>query len=273
MRYDARANRWDSYLSGISAADLDFSRDGHWVTYVLIPDGTLWRSRVDGSERLQLTVSPLRAAMPRWSPDGKTIAFTGVKPKGLWTIYTVAADGGQAEQLLSDNKPYRLPSWSPDGGRLVYGDLSMKPLAIHVLNLQTRDTSELPGSGGLHSPIWSPDGRSIVALTAPAVRPSKLMRFDTAKQTWDKVCEAEDIDYPSFSRNGKYVYFSDFHSGLFYRVELASGKVERVANISPPLAMKQDDFWYWSGLTPDDLPMFMRDTSTREIYSLDVDFP
>lgn len=273
MRYNAKANRWDSYLSGISAADLDFSRDGQWLTYVLIPDGTLWRSRVDGSERLQLTVPPMRAAMPRWSPDGKTIAFTGVKPKGIWTIYTVAADGGPAEQLFSDNKPYRLPSWSPDGGRLVYGELGLKPLAIHVLDLQSRNTSELPGSVGLHSPIWSPDGRFIVALTAPTVRPSKLMRFDTATQRWSKVYEAEEIDYPSFSRNGKYVYFSDFQSGLFRRVELASGKVERVANISPPLAMKQDDFWYWSGLTPDDSPMFMRDTSTREIYALDVEFP
>lgn len=273
MRYDAKASRWDSYLSGISAADLDFSKDGEWVTYELIPDGTLWRSRVDGTERLQLTVPPLRVAMPRWSPDGKTIAFTGVKPNGIWTIYTVAADGGQAEQLLSDNKPYRLPSWSPDGGRLVYGELGLKPTAIHVLDLQSRHSSELPGSDGLHSPIWSPDGRIILALTGPGVRPAKLMRFDIAMQKWDKVYEAEEIDYPSFSRNGKYVYFSDFQRGLFDRVELASGKVERVANLNPQLAMKQDDFWYWSGLTPDDSPIFMRDSSTREIYALDVDFP
>jgi hypothetical protein len=37
--------------------------------------------------------------------------------------------------------------------------------------------------------------------------------------------------------------------------------------------MKSDDIWPWTGLTPDDSPMFLRDTSTAEIYALDVDFP
>jgi hypothetical protein len=60
---------------------------------------------------------------------------------------------------------------------------------------------------------------------------------------------------------------------FFSRLELASGKIERVANINPPLSMKSDDIWPWTGLTPDDSPMFLRDTSTAEIYALDVDFP
>jgi hypothetical protein len=43
-------------------------RDGEWVTYVLLPEGTLWRSRVNGSERTQLTIAPFRVTLPRWSP-------------------------------------------------------------------------------------------------------------------------------------------------------------------------------------------------------------
>ena len=81
MRYDQPRRAWARYLSGISAADLDFSRDGEWVTYTLVPEGTLWRSRVDGSERLQLTIPPLRTSMPRWSPDSRFIvAMTAIVP-------------------------------------------------------------------------------------------------------------------------------------------------------------------------------------------------
>jgi Tol biopolymer transport system component/DNA-binding winged helix-turn-helix (wHTH) protein len=281
LRYNAKTHSWESYLSGISAADLDFSKDGEWVTYVLVTEGTLWRSRVDGSERLQLTISPMRAAMPRWSPDGKTIAFMGFNSKGVLTIYTVAAEGGEAEQLLTDNRVNQDPNWSPDGSRLVYGESAVEPKAIHILELKSRRNSVLPGSKGLFSPRWSPDGRFILALTAPNLpatrsqsqpRPTKLMSFDLATQKWKEVCEARFMAYPTFSRDGKYVYFSDSQGG-FFRLELASGRVEKIAHLDPPLVMKVDDFWFWTGLTPDDSPMFLRDTSTREIYALDVDFP
>ena len=55
VRYDAKSGDFAPYLDGISAGDLDFSRDGQWVTYVTYPDDTLWRSKLDGSARLQLT--------------------------------------------------------------------------------------------------------------------------------------------------------------------------------------------------------------------------
>ena len=83
VRYDMKTGQFVPYLSGISAACVSFSSDGKWVAYVTFPEGILWRMRTDGSERLQLTFSPLRAFQPSWSSDGKRIAFMGTaRPVG-----------------------------------------------------------------------------------------------------------------------------------------------------------------------------------------------
>jgi len=74
-RYDLKSGRFEPFLGGISAEYVSFSKDGQWVAYVSYPEGTLWRSRADGSERLQLTYPPSQVLMPRWSYDGKTIVF------------------------------------------------------------------------------------------------------------------------------------------------------------------------------------------------------
>ena len=93
-RLDSKSQQFGSYLSGLSIEGLDFSRDGEWVTYVNFPEGSLWRSRIDGSQRLQLTFSPMRAFLPRWAPDGKRIAFAGTVPGKPYNIYTVSPEGG-----------------------------------------------------------------------------------------------------------------------------------------------------------------------------------
>src|SRR6185437_9775551 len=59
VRYNSESKKFEPYLSGISAGQLEASRDGKWITYVVYPEATLWRSRVDGSERIQLTHSPM----------------------------------------------------------------------------------------------------------------------------------------------------------------------------------------------------------------------
>ena len=83
VRYDSASHQFTPYLSGISAMGVNFSRDGKWVTYVAYPEGTLWRSKVDGSERLQLTFPPLFCAMPRWSPDEPTLPSRRYSPVNL----------------------------------------------------------------------------------------------------------------------------------------------------------------------------------------------
>jgi Tol biopolymer transport system component len=91
---------------------------------VVVPEGTLWRSRVDGSERLQLTNAPLFAILPRWSQDGKQIVFTAGQYGKPWKIFLVSAQGGAVQELLSENLAEIDPTWSPDGKRIAFGRLA-----------------------------------------------------------------------------------------------------------------------------------------------------
>jgi Tol biopolymer transport system component len=99
LRYDTKAKQLVPYLSGISAMGLDFSRDGQWVAYNDASDGTMWRSKVDGTQKLQLVFPPMLAYLPRWSPDGQQIAFFGHPPGEPWQIYLVPAAGGSPELI------------------------------------------------------------------------------------------------------------------------------------------------------------------------------
>ena len=77
VRYDPQSKHYVDYLGGISAEGVAVSGDGRSMAYTSFPEGTLWRSRTDGSERVQLTFAPLIGLMPRWSPDGTQLAFFG----------------------------------------------------------------------------------------------------------------------------------------------------------------------------------------------------
>jgi hypothetical protein len=59
VRYDEKADRWVPYLDGLAGMQLDYSRDGKWITYASYPDTSIWRCAADGSDRVQLTTPPL----------------------------------------------------------------------------------------------------------------------------------------------------------------------------------------------------------------------
>jgi Tol biopolymer transport system component len=101
-----------------------FAADGQWVAYISYPDNVLWRSRRNGSERLQFTYPPLIASMPRWSPDGKQIAFTGFETGKLQKIYLISSSGGAPQLLLPEGTAFKDdPIWSADGKSIIFASL------------------------------------------------------------------------------------------------------------------------------------------------------
>ncbi len=272
VRYDAKSGQFAPYLSGISAMGLDFSRDGQWVAYNDASDGTMWRSKADGTQKLQLVFPPMLAYLPRWSPDGKQIVFFGHPPGEPWQIYLIPAEGGSPQLIFRTEKNSADPNWSPDGKSLVFGENSLnnQGSAVYVLDLKTRNVSKLPESEGLYSPRWSPDGRYIAAITLDSL---KLMLFDFTTQKWSQLANIF-VAYPTWSRDARYIYFDGIldNQESYVRVRITDGKLERLFSLKGFQAAG-GAFGNWSGLAPGEIPLLVQDASIQEIYALDWEHP
>jgi Tol biopolymer transport system component len=271
-RFDARSEQLVPFLPDVQGTNLDFTKDRGWVAY-LDQHGSLWKSRNDGGEKIQLTMSPMVVELPRWSPDGQWISFMGKEPGRPWKVRLVSADGGPCEPLTSTNDSEGAPTWSPDGSRLTFGGLvdpaerAPGPLVVHIFDLKERRLSVVPGSEGLWTARWSPDGRYIAALTEDS---HSLMLFDFRTGKWTKVLSLGQILDLHWSRKGTSLYLAATPLGgelALFRVKIPGHQAERLTGmagggLSAPL-----------GLAPDDSPLVARHVSSQEIYALQCQFP
>jgi eukaryotic-like serine/threonine-protein kinase len=280
QRYDPKLKQFAPYLGGLSAGEIDFSRDRQWIAYKAYPDNTLWRSRIDGSEKLQLSSPPMLAANPRWSPDGKQVAFVGANPGALSKLFLVSSEGGSPEELLpADKYNEDDPQWSPDGSSLLFaqypqfGGGDPSKFSIQKVDLRTRQLSTFPGSMGMFAPRLSSDGRILSSFTVDA---HKLLLFDFSAGKWSELTTGKALQYPNLSRDGKYIYFEDIgESGPeLDRVNLTDRKREHVLGLRDvPRILMTESGSPWNGLDLDGSPLIMRDVGIQEIYALDLEFP
>jgi serine/threonine protein kinase/Tol biopolymer transport system component len=271
VRYDAKSGQFVPYLGGISAGNVSFSRDGQWLSYVTWPEGELWRSRVDGSEKLQLTSAPMFVESATWSPDGSQLAFAGSMQGEREHLFLVPAAGGAPQQTNTGNLSPHYGGWAPDGNSILLFDAdSPENSSIDFLDLKTMKPTLLPESRGHLGAVLSPDGRYVAATTVDGQR---LLIFEVATQRWSELAKS-NVGFIQWSADSKYVHFdtgSDADPAI-NRVRIADHKLERVASlknfrrvIQPVVA--------WMGLTPDGAPLLMRDTGTQEVYALDFEAP
>lgn len=274
--YDSRTHQFDICLSGLSADHVEFSRDGKWIAYATYPEGVIWRSRVDGSDRTPVSDPSITAWFPRWSPDGTQIAFTGTSPGKPVKVYLARTSGGSAQVLIPDGASQVDPNWSPDGNKIMFaslpgrGGLNEVP-HIGTVDLKTRRVSVLPGSEGLNAPRWSPDGRYVVATALSQNKWSNpaVVIFDFTTGVWTGL-ERDPIDNKWWSADEKYFYFDEYANNdpAIFRIRMSDHTIERVASLTN-IRRSPGIMGWWMGLMPDNSPMVLRDTSIQELYALD----
>lgn len=257
-------------LAGVPGYELDYSRDGRWITYTLFPEDTIWRCRIDGSDSRQVSPVGLDGHQPHWSPDSTRIAFMGKRAgnKGAWRVYVVPSSGGSLEEPLPLGDDQGVPTWDRDGRTLIFGTrhkpAGFEGAAIHELNLQTRTVTIIPSPIGMWSPRMSPDGKHLAAISYDN---TSLYVRDNNRNAWHKCVSMAYVDEPSWSQDSSRVQFGGGGRpgtrGVF-RVSPNCAPAQEIADVTA-LEFAGDA---WFGIAPDNSALgFLR--IPDEIYALD----
>lgn len=227
-----------------SVSDPQLSPDGRHIVYVVSEadlkesssNADLWLVGTNGGTPLRLTTSKKSDNTPRWSPDGKLIAFVSAREEKP-QIYRISPFGGEAEKLSDLKSAPSAIEWSPDGKQIAFiaqdppsdqeekkkkekddavtVDREFKMSQLWVIDVGTRNASRLTNEDSLTigQPRWSPDGKRIVFVTNPTPKAddgslSDLWVYSFADSTSRKLTENSGPDTsPVWSPDGTTIAF------------------------------------------------------------------
>ena len=273
LRIDPKTLTKTAMLAESGATDMDFSLDGQWVIYAARENGTLWKSRIDGSNRMQLMAGATGAFAPHWSPDQKQILFTGFLLDKQPRLYVVSAQGGSPKTVLPMDNRWASVSgdWRTDGRQIV---LDVQDTAtggestIRILDLESGRLSTIPGSEGLIEPRWSADGRYIAALNP---KKKQIFLYDCKLLKWTVLAEANFPSTLRWSPGGDALYFQDTDEveESVFRVPMATREPERVTRFGDLLSSGAARCIF-TGLSPDGSVYVTVDHGDVDVYAIDL---
>jgi Tol biopolymer transport system component len=257
-----------------SVVSIDYSRDGKWMAYVTHPDGVLWRSRADGSDRRQLTHPPIVASLPKWSPDGQQIAFAEIRIGQPMQIELIPSEGGTPREVYPEARNQGSPAWSADGQSLIFGRLPWLeighklPLRLAKFDFRTRQLAEIPGSEDMFLPAMSPDGRFLAALHTVE---SYVAVYEFATDKWT-LLERDSAYRPVWARDSRAIYYITHHQEV-QRYHSATRKVESIVQLPDRgqsfgvygAFLEAFDFL---AIGRDDELLWVRDQRSSQIYAM-----
>jgi Tol biopolymer transport system component len=262
VHYDMKSHQFLPFLSGISAFHPTFSKDGKWVAYVSFADHTLWRSRTDGSERMQLTYPPMEVYAPYISPDASKVAFF---TKDVAT-FLIDINGGQPKKIIEVGS---FALWSPDGNLMVVNTGK----GLQTFDLRTQKLSVFPNhlANGLYlvGANWVKQDE-LVAATEDM---KEFMTFDFKTQKWTDLAAGPFVNW-DVSPDGKYLYYTT--GGVEPKIERVRFSDRKVETITSLKDFRQAAYGEGStdiSVAPDGSPVLTRDAGHEEIYALNVRWP
>jgi Tol biopolymer transport system component len=208
---------------------------------------------------------------PRWSPDGSQILFCNYDSRGL-KAYVIFSQGGTPQPVVPEEQGGQSdPSWSSDGHKIVFSTLKAIGAfnsVLRVVHLVSHQVTTLPGSEGMWSSRWSPNGRYIAGLYTGPTGGMKIFDFET--QRWSVLQRTGETKFPTWSSHSQFIYFllSTDDPGVF-RVHVSGGDAERVVDLKG--FRYTGAFNLWMCLDPADTPMLLRDVGADDIYTLTLE--
>ena len=165
-----------------------------------------------GTGEVRLLIADVEAHGPRWSPDGRQIAFT--QSRG---ISIVEADGSNVRKIDGLPDPSSAPSWSPDGNHIAFvsrGAVTWDIFAIEFgsgrVQQLTRTTDARISSQG---PAWSPDG-SKIAFDRVQDGNFDIYVMDADGSNTQRLTHNGKVDArPAWSPNGQRIVFHSNRDG------------------------------------------------------------
>jgi len=263
VRYDLNKRDFTTVFPGESASDLTYSANGEWVTYSSYPGHSLWRSRSDGTDRMQLTYPPMEVWEPRISPDGTKVAF------GSYDINAFVMDvsGGEPHKI---GEQAQFPVWSPDGRSLVLLKIApdRKSYDYQIVDALSGARTPIPSSGDKIGTVWI-DNNTLLASTRDF---SKLVVFNRKTGKWTDLLTGSFTNWVA-TQDGKYVVLATAgpESNL-QRLRVSDHHLEtltalkgftRLANLS----------WTNMRVAADGSPVITRAADNSQIYALNVKWP
>ena len=202
-----------------TVSDPQLSPGGDWVAYTVTSidsakdsrDADIWMTSWDGTQTLRLTASPASETTPRWSPDGRSLAFLSGREEGKGDqVWVLDRRGGEAQRLTTIKGGVDAMQWSPDSKRLVLvatvdldttkadttrkrpividrylfkddgaGYLTTKRSHLFLFDIATKKVDTLTtGPADDDAPSWSPDGSRIAFVRTTPPEPGTGERSD-----------------------------------------------------------------------------------------------
>jgi len=169
----------------------------------------------DGYNITSLLDSKMPIISPRWSPDGKNIAYVSFeKQKPIIYIQEIAT--GKRRLLANFKGNNSAPAWSPDGKRLAIVLTYNTNSQIYLINADGSDVKRLVRSRSITTePAWSPDGKEIYYTSNQGGGP-QIYKFDLESSEVSRVTfEGKYNLYPSLSYDGKLLLYLTQDKGKF----------------------------------------------------------